>query len=155
MTVRSVLHWKEWLMVATVVPLTPSVLQWRWVQGGGVIDIFALGSVLAALSSVCQTGSGSAAHYNMNPSLLRFNHHNDACHVCGFVFERDHECRTHKHFHHTGSKQAQTWDYPQPIYCIYEVYPSNWSALMLLWIIQGHPPVKHVSLKRGRKLRDE
>lgn len=50
----------------------------RWVQGGSVIDVFALGSILPALLSDCQTGSGSAAHCNMDPSVLRFNHCNDA-----------------------------------------------------------------------------
>ncbi len=41
----------------------------RWVRGGGVIDFFALSSILPALLSDCQT----AAHCNMDPSVLRFN----------------------------------------------------------------------------------
>lgn len=45
----------------------------RWVQGGAVIDVFALGLILPALLSDCQTGSGSASHCNMDPSVLRFN----------------------------------------------------------------------------------
>lgn len=50
----------------------------QWAQGGGVIDVFALGSILPALLSDCQTDSGSAAHCNMDPGVLRFNHCNGA-----------------------------------------------------------------------------
>lgn len=57
-----------------------------------MIDVFALGSALAALLSVCQTGNGFAENCNMDLSLLRFKESNDACHVGGFGFEKVNEC---------------------------------------------------------------
>lgn len=57
---------------------TTDTISSQWVQGSGVIDVFALGSILPALLSGCQTDSVSAAHCNMDPGMLRFNHRNDA-----------------------------------------------------------------------------
>lgn len=65
-------------MEAMVVSLTPSVLSG---SSGGVIDVFALSSILPALLSDCQTGpgsAGSAAHCYMDPNMLTFNYCNDA-----------------------------------------------------------------------------
>ena len=44
MTVKRVLQWREWWMVAMLVPLTPSVL----LGSRAVIDVFALGAILPA-----------------------------------------------------------------------------------------------------------
>lgn len=54
----------------------------RWVRGRGVIDVFALSSILPALLS----DSPTAAHCNMDPSVLRFNHCNEACRAWTFVW---------------------------------------------------------------------
>lgn len=96
MTVRSVLRWREWLMVATVVALTPLGL------GGSRVALWLMSSLQDLF---CQRFSQTAkqvlglpalaAHSNMDTGELIFNRCDEASHACCFtqkVLQMHDEC---------------------------------------------------------------